>query len=173
MGRLTSIPSTPFSPSKFLSASLNALTAFSPPRMSAPARTSSSTRPSGCVWKTIGGSAATAVDVARARGATARRPIRMGTLRTGGDMGQPAYGRRWAIANGRGEARKPRGRVEPPRVTYGPARPERTATPGTTMHDRAANFFRQLQDQICAALEKADGGAKFREDTWQRPGGGG
>ncbi|MCE9565482.1 MAG: oxygen-dependent coproporphyrinogen oxidase [Planctomycetes bacterium] len=41
------------------------------------------------------------------------------------------------------------------------------------MHDRATEFFRGLQDRICAALEKADGSAKFREDTWQRPGGGG
>ena len=31
----------------------------------------------------------------------------------------------------------------------------------------------QLQDRICAGLEKADGGATFREDTWTRPGGGG
>lgn len=31
----------------------------------------------------------------------------------------------------------------------------------------------QLQDHICAALEKSDGKAKFREDKWERPGGGG
>ncbi len=30
-----------------------------------------------------------------------------------------------------------------------------------------------LQDRICESLEEADGGAPFREDTWQRPGGGG
>ncbi len=41
------------------------------------------------------------------------------------------------------------------------------------MHDRATEFFRGLQDRICAALEAADGSAKFREDVWQRPGGGG
>jgi coproporphyrinogen III oxidase len=41
------------------------------------------------------------------------------------------------------------------------------------MHDRAANYLRDLQDRICAGLELADGGAAFREDTWQRPGGGG
>jgi coproporphyrinogen III oxidase len=41
------------------------------------------------------------------------------------------------------------------------------------VHDRAVTFFRELQDRICAALEKADGGARFREDTWERPGGGG
>ncbi|MEO0000833.1 MAG: oxygen-dependent coproporphyrinogen oxidase [Bacteroidota bacterium] len=34
-------------------------------------------------------------------------------------------------------------------------------------------FIHQLQDDICAALEAADGLAKFREDAWQRPEGGG
>jgi coproporphyrinogen III oxidase len=43
----------------------------------------------------------------------------------------------------------------------------------STMHDRAAEFFRGLQDRICSALEKADGNAKFRQDLWNRPGGGG
>jgi coproporphyrinogen III oxidase len=38
---------------------------------------------------------------------------------------------------------------------------------------RAAEYFRGLQDRICAAVERADGRAAFREDTWQRPGGGG
>ena len=38
---------------------------------------------------------------------------------------------------------------------------------------RAAAYFRDLQDRICAALEAADGEARFREDEWQRPGGGG
>ncbi|MDB5305858.1 MAG: oxygen-dependent coproporphyrinogen oxidase [Gemmataceae bacterium] len=41
------------------------------------------------------------------------------------------------------------------------------------MHDRAAAFFRDLQDRICAGLARADGGATFREDRWDRPGGGG
>jgi coproporphyrinogen III oxidase len=39
--------------------------------------------------------------------------------------------------------------------------------------DRAIAHFLQLQDQICAALGEADGRASFREDTWQRPEGGG
>ncbi len=30
-----------------------------------------------------------------------------------------------------------------------------------------------LQDRICRALAAADGGAEFREDSWERPGGGG
>ena len=33
--------------------------------------------------------------------------------------------------------------------------------------------FMELQDRICQALEKADGTGTFREDAWQRPGGGG
>ena len=35
------------------------------------------------------------------------------------------------------------------------------------------NWFQQLQDNICAALEDADGKAKFQEDKWEREGGGG
>ena len=34
-------------------------------------------------------------------------------------------------------------------------------------------FFQQLQDRICSGLEKADGKAKFIEDNWERPEGGG
>jgi len=36
-----------------------------------------------------------------------------------------------------------------------------------------AAYFARLQDQICAALEETDGPGRFREDSWQRPGGGG
>ncbi|HSY76151.1 MAG TPA: oxygen-dependent coproporphyrinogen oxidase [Bacteroidia bacterium] len=35
------------------------------------------------------------------------------------------------------------------------------------------NFFRDLQDTICAGLEKADGKATFKQDLWERPEGGG
>ncbi len=35
------------------------------------------------------------------------------------------------------------------------------------------NYLMQLQDDICHALEEEDGKAKFIEDNWQRPGGGG
>lgn len=38
--------------------------------------------------------------------------------------------------------------------------------------DRAATFFQDLQDRIVVGLERLDG-AKFREDRWERPGGGG
>jgi len=34
-------------------------------------------------------------------------------------------------------------------------------------------YLRDLQDRICAALEAADGGARFVEDAWQRAEGGG
>ncbi len=34
-------------------------------------------------------------------------------------------------------------------------------------------FIRDLQDQICRALEDLDGRARFKEDFWERPGGGG
>ena len=41
--------------------------------------------------------------------------------------------------------------------------------------DKAAvlTWLRQLQDHVCAELEAEDGGGRFREDEWQRPGGGG
>jgi coproporphyrinogen III oxidase len=38
---------------------------------------------------------------------------------------------------------------------------------------RASDFFQTLQDRICSALEGLDGQGKFREDSWQREGGGG
>ncbi len=38
---------------------------------------------------------------------------------------------------------------------------------------QAVDYYRGLQDRICAALEEADGGARFREDPWTREGGGG
>src|SRR3954447_7739040 len=40
------------------------------------------------------------------------------------------------------------------------------------MHGRAADYLRSLQDRIVAALEGLDG-QRFREDAWERPGGGG
>jgi len=36
-----------------------------------------------------------------------------------------------------------------------------------------ADYFRDLQDRICTGLEALDGAARFREDLWQREGGGG
>jgi coproporphyrinogen III oxidase len=42
-----------------------------------------------------------------------------------------------------------------------------------TFADRAASYFHELQDRITTALERTDGGARFHEDSWSRPGGGG
>jgi coproporphyrinogen III oxidase len=42
-----------------------------------------------------------------------------------------------------------------------------------TLDDRAAEFFMELQDRITTAIEKADGGAAFKQDAWTRPTGGG
>jgi coproporphyrinogen III oxidase len=41
------------------------------------------------------------------------------------------------------------------------------------MKDKFYQYILQLQDQITAALEAVDGVAKFREDLWDRPEGGG
>jgi coproporphyrinogen III oxidase len=42
-----------------------------------------------------------------------------------------------------------------------------------SLKKRMADFIQQLQDEICGALERLDGKARFREDPWERPGGGG
>jgi coproporphyrinogen III oxidase len=39
--------------------------------------------------------------------------------------------------------------------------------------NQCAEYFRDLQDRICAALEQIDGSTKFREDVWRREGDGG
>lgn len=39
--------------------------------------------------------------------------------------------------------------------------------------EHIAGVFRNIQDHICSALEKADGLAEFQQDSWSRPGGGG
>ncbi|HSF24172.1 MAG TPA: oxygen-dependent coproporphyrinogen oxidase [Blastocatellia bacterium] len=41
------------------------------------------------------------------------------------------------------------------------------------LRQRSRDFFVELQDEICAALERLDGQARFREDVWQRDEGGG
>jgi coproporphyrinogen III oxidase len=40
-------------------------------------------------------------------------------------------------------------------------------------HARCVDYFRGLQDRIVAGLEEVDGRGRFREDAWERPGGGG
>jgi len=39
--------------------------------------------------------------------------------------------------------------------------------------ERWINYIHSLQDHICSALEAVDGKARFREDRWEREGGGG
>lgn len=41
------------------------------------------------------------------------------------------------------------------------------------LKDRFSSYIRQLQDDICSAMEKEDGKASFRTDPWKRRGGGG
>jgi coproporphyrinogen III oxidase len=41
------------------------------------------------------------------------------------------------------------------------------------LKETVASWFGELQDRICSALEEADGSGTFREDLWERPGGGG
>ena len=43
----------------------------------------------------------------------------------------------------------------------------------STLHENAQTYFQALQDTLCAAIEELDGKARFREDTWEREGGGG
>ena len=43
----------------------------------------------------------------------------------------------------------------------------------TLSKEAVAEWFSDLQDRICASLEEVDGVATFREDQWDRPGGGG
>jgi coproporphyrinogen III oxidase len=45
--------------------------------------------------------------------------------------------------------------------------------PDEPLRQRAAAYFRDLQDRICATLEDLDGSGRFRTDAWDRPGGGG
>ncbi len=45
--------------------------------------------------------------------------------------------------------------------------------PTRGLRQRATAYFKDLQDRICAGLEALDGAGRFREDAWQRPGGGG
>ncbi|RYE01629.1 MAG: coproporphyrinogen III oxidase, partial [Sphingobacteriaceae bacterium] len=39
--------------------------------------------------------------------------------------------------------------------------------------EHIAEEYRLIQDEICAALEKTDGGATFEQEIWERDGGGG
>jgi coproporphyrinogen III oxidase len=41
------------------------------------------------------------------------------------------------------------------------------------IHGELASAAAALQEELCAALERIDGGARFSADAWERPGGGG
>lgn len=45
--------------------------------------------------------------------------------------------------------------------------------PKRPLKERFVDFIHHLQDEICNELEKLDGKASFRKDSWDRPGGGG
>ncbi len=43
----------------------------------------------------------------------------------------------------------------------------------SSLRERAQEYLKNLQEQITSALEVVDGAGRFREDHWERPGGGG
>lgn len=43
----------------------------------------------------------------------------------------------------------------------------------SSVRGKFERMIRDAQDSVCAAIEAADGGGKFKEDVWSRPGGGG
>ena len=45
--------------------------------------------------------------------------------------------------------------------------------PPSDSRERVSQFMRSLQDKICQGLEALEGGATFREDSWEREDGGG
>ena len=47
------------------------------------------------------------------------------------------------------------------------------ATAASSVRARFEKMIREAQDKVCNAIEEADGGGKFKEDVWSRPGGGG
>ncbi|KAI7999694.1 hypothetical protein LOK49_LG09G02738 [Camellia lanceoleosa] len=50
------------------------------------------------------------------------------------------------------------------------------STPSSSSSSVRARFekmIREAQDSVCLAIEAVDGGGKFKEDVWSRPGGGG
>ncbi|THG02920.1 coproporphyrinogen-III oxidase 1, chloroplastic-like isoform X1 [Camellia sinensis] len=47
------------------------------------------------------------------------------------------------------------------------------STPSSSVRARFEKMIREAQDSVCLAIEAVDGGGKFKEDVWSRPGGGG
>ncbi len=54
-----------------------------------------------------------------------------------------------------------------------PSRVHDPLSPADTRLDRVEAFLLGLQDRLCRAFEDADASARFSEDAWQRPEGGG
>ncbi|PON56446.1 Coproporphyrinogen III oxidase, aerobic [Parasponia andersonii] len=50
---------------------------------------------------------------------------------------------------------------------------EDSASSSSSVRARFEKMIRDAQDSVCRAIEAADGGARFKEDVWSRPGGGG
>jgi coproporphyrinogen III oxidase len=67
--------------------------------------------------------------------------------------------------------------VAPGAAVAGPgtagADPVRDGAAFVTTRERAAAWVARVHDDICAMFERLDGKARFREDAWERPGGGG
>ena len=53
------------------------------------------------------------------------------------------------------------------------SRPARFEKPARSMKDKFFKYIHELQDTITSAFEAVDGKAKFQEDLWKRPEGGG
>ncbi|XP_050269907.1 coproporphyrinogen-III oxidase 2, chloroplastic-like [Quercus robur] len=51
--------------------------------------------------------------------------------------------------------------------------PSSSSSSSSTVRSRFEKMIRKAQDSVCKAIEGADSGAKFKEDVWSRPGGGG
>lgn len=49
----------------------------------------------------------------------------------------------------------------------------RESSSSSSVRARFEKMIRDAQDEVCRAIEVADGGAQFKEDVWSRPGGGG
>ena len=49
----------------------------------------------------------------------------------------------------------------------------KSSIPPADSKKRVSDFMKQIQDEICAGLEKLDGKEKFQEDSWEREEGGG
>src|SRR5436309_110706 len=48
-----------------------------------------------------------------------------------------------------------------------------TEKPGNSVRAEMVTYVRELQERNCVSVENEDASAKFTEDRWERPGGGG